>query len=511
MTSFTDLDLILRRWTRWMRLRLALTWGGRGLAMGFFLALAVGVTGLLGARLLRGEFLLLVGILAFGAALLASVLAFFWPLPPLKAARIFDRVFRLQERISTAWELRQSPSTPLVERQLEDALTAARAVQPRRDLPLRLGLLETALTVVFALLIGLVWSRGETWFQAAEQSRAAQQAIEAQSRQIEEILRQIETSETLTEEQKRALSEPLQEALESLQENPSQEGAVSILAGTGEKLQALSDPQAQQMSEALQQAGESLAAQEGSPLEAVGRELAQGNAANAASQLSQIDVSQLSQSEKEQLASQLEQMAQALSATNPQLASQLNQAAQALRNGDDSAAQQALQSAAQTLARSGQQLAFSQTASQLAQGMSEGAGRVLAAGGGSQSGENAGGAGAGNGSGMNEGGMGNEAGGSPIPQDNGPGDGGESAFEKIFASSLLGGGDGSDVSLPGSGADGTTIGSAPSTNTNPGQTSVPYNEVYAQYNEIIQQAIESGEIPFEFIQLILDYFNSLEP
>jgi hypothetical protein len=519
MSTFTDLSHILHRWTRWIRLRLALTWGLRGLAIGLLLALIVGTVGLLGARLLRDEFLALVGILAFSVSLLAGTLAFFWPLPPGKAARVFDRVFRLKERVSTALELREATPTPLIEQQLEDTLAAAKRVQPRRDLPLRLKTLESALALVFALMIGLLLWRGETWFLAAEHNRAVQQAVDEQARQIEEILSQIEGDESLTDEQKRALSKPLREALEGLQADPSQESAVSILASAGEKLQALSDPQAKQMAESLQRAGEQLASQEGSPLEAVGRELAQGNAVNAAAQLSQMDVSRLSAAEREQLASQLEQMSETLASSNPQLASQLNQAAQALQNDDLAAAQQALQDAAQTLARAGQQLTYSQTAGQLAQQMGQGAGQVLAAGGGqspSQTGsgvaqDGQSGGGSGQGSGMSDSSSGNEAGNSPIPQDNGSGDGGQSAYEQIYAPSLLGGEGGATVNLPNSGADGTTVGTGPSSPSDAGQLTVPYNEAYAEYNEIIQQAIESGTVPLEFIQLILDYFNSIAP
>ena len=37
--------------------------------------------------------------------LLAAAVAYLWPIQPLKAARYFDRVFHLNERVSTALEL----------------------------------------------------------------------------------------------------------------------------------------------------------------------------------------------------------------------------------------------------------------------------------------------------------------------------------------------------------------------------------------------------------------------
>ena len=521
MSTITHLTHILADWIRWMRARRALTWTLRGFAVGLAFAIAVGLLGLRQAWFLRGEFLATVSAVALGTALLAGFAAYVWPIHPLRAARTFDRVFHLDERVSTALELNQNGTLPtrMIQQQLDDALASARDVQPRRQLPLRLKTLEGFLALVLALLLALVYARGGTWFTAASHQRAVQQAVDEQAEKIEEILKQIESNDALTEEQKRALSQPLEEALRGLQNNPSQEGAVSILTSTSEKLQALSDPQAQKISEALQNAGETLASQEGSPLEGVGQELAKGNAVNAATQLSQIDVSQLSPAEQEQLASQLETLANSVASTNPQLAAQLNQAAQALQNGDTAAAQQALDAASESLAQAGQQLTYSQTATQLATQMGQGAGQVLAAGGGQQagagttpSGDNAGGAGSGRGSGgSDESGSGNEVGSSPIPQNNGAGDGGQSGYEQIYAPNLIGGENGENVNLPNSGEDGATVGEGPTDPGAPGASLVPYNEALPEYEAANQQAIESGAVPFEFIQIILDYFDSLTP
>lgn len=528
MKTFSELSRILNGWIRWLRIRRGVIWALRGLMIGLSLSLIFGLVGLLQTRLLRAEFLALIAALAFTGFLVTSLVAVFWPVPHLKAARAFDLEFHLNERISTALELhqrRENIPDEMLQKQLADALAAAKTVQPQRDLPLRIKPLEGLTALALMLLLGVLYTRGEAWFVAAQQARNVQQAVAQQTEKLEEILKQVETNPALTDDQKKALSAPLQQALNDLKENPSLESSVSTLTSTGDKLQELTDPQAGQSSQALQQAGTELAKQEGSPLQAVGEQLAQGNPLAAASELANTDLSKLSPQEAAQTASQLEQLAQAVQGANPQLAQQLNQAAQALKNGDSAAAQQALNQAAQSMAQAGQQQAMNQAAGQAAQQMQQGAGQVLAAGGGQQSaqtgqtpgssqnpqnGANSG-AGSGKGTGQNPQSNGAEAGSKPIPQNNGAGDGGETSYEQIYAPSLLGGEGGPQVNLPTTPGEGEVIGQGPITPGENGQSLVPYNQVLAQYEQVNRKAIENGEIPFEFTQIIRNYFDSLKP
>lgn len=542
MLSITDLNQTLITWTRRLRLKRALTWSLRGLIVGLVLSLILGSLGLYQARLLRDEFLVLILSLSLLTPLLFGLTAYLWRIQPLTAARRFDLLFHLEERVSTALELNRHPEhvpPEILSLQLADAITASRNVNPGRALPLELKLREGLLALLFVALIGLVWLRGESWFTAAQQARAVQHAVEQQSTQIEELIKQIEANENLTESQKQALTEPLKEAQQALQNNPSLESSVSVLTSAGEQLQALSDPQSQAMSEALKETGNQLSKQDGSPLQSVGQQLAEGNAINAANELANIDLTQLSSSEQQQLADQLDALAQSLQSTNPQLASQLSQAAEALRNGDTATAQQALNQAAQSMAQAGQQIASSQIASQAASQMQQGAGQVLAAGGGqgqqlanqggqgnqpgqgqgqgqgsNQSNQTSGNGGAGSGSGSDAGTnpTGSEAGTDPIAQNNGPGDGGVTTYEQIYAPQLLGGEGGPQVGLPPSDQNGgDVIGQGPTTPGEPGTSTVPYSEVYSQYEQINNQAMENSDIPPSFIQIIKNYFDSLKP
>jgi hypothetical protein len=528
MTTINNLSQTLGQWIRWMRLQRALTWSLRGLAIALGLSLLVGGLGLYQAKLLKQEFLTLIIFCIVALPVAFAIAAYFWRVQTMQAARYFDRAFHLKERVSTALELQnENHSAEMIQKQLEDAVKASRRVKPSRDLPLRFPKLDLALALVFAALIGTLWFRGETLFAAASQQRAVEEAIAAEQAKIEEIIKEINTSESLTDEQKEALAKPLEDALKELKDNPSMEGAVSTLVSTSEELKALSDQQVFQTQQALTQTGSSLAAQEGTPLEAVGKDLAKGNFAGAAADLANMDLSQMSAEELQKLAEQLEAMASSLSATNPQMAQQLMNAAQAIRSGDIASAQQAISSVASQMVQAGQQIAASQIANQAAGQLHQGAGQVLAAGGGQtpsqggalaqsgssqQSGQSNGGSGSGSGSGSapqsNQ--AGSEASSAPIEQNNGPGDGGESTYEQIYAPSLLGGAGGDMLGVPTSGDDGEVIGPSPTT-AEDGQSLVPYTEVYSQYNQFNRQALENGEVPVQFMDVIRNYFGSLQP
>lgn len=105
---------------------------------------------------------------------------------------------------------------------------------------------------------------------------------------------------------------------------------------------------------------------------------------------------------------------------------------------------------------------------------------------------------------------GGEAAGLPFAP-NASSDGGERLYEQIHAPTLAGGEGGPEVGLPGTGEGGELVGVTGTNPSEPGGSQVPYSEVYPQYEEINNQVIESGQIPAQFIQIIRDYFNALEP
>jgi hypothetical protein len=470
-------------------------------------------------------------------------------------------VFGLRERTSTALELAHAPRFPrhapeLVQQQLEDALAAARQVKPRTRLPLRFRRVEILAAFLLVAGVTLIWAWGGPYFQAAFQQRAVQGAIRQQAAQIEALRSQIEADPALSPEQREALTRPLQEALEKLRSAESMEQAVSALHGAEEQLRELSSTGALEQARGLQKAGNGLSRQEGSPLQSFGESLAGGDFLEAAQEIQSLDPAGMSAEEAAALADQLEEIAGALEATDVELAQQLRAAAAAIREGDAAAAQQALQRASRALAEAGQQIHQAQVAGQAAaqaaqgqqrviqagrsaqggqagnqpgsqagqqpgnqpggqasagQGQGQGAGQGSSQGSGSQPGGNSGG-GAGRGEGGGDSGPGPEAGDDPIQQDNGPGDGGERAYEPIYAPQHLGGSGGAEVAVPGSGQPGDQVlGQGNTAPGSPGDSSVPYVEVLPFYEEAYRQAIESGNVPVFLRDIVRAYFSSLQP
>ncbi|MBN1303100.1 MAG: hypothetical protein JXA13_01600 [Anaerolineales bacterium] len=527
MTELSNLTHILNTWIRWRRTRQGAAWSVRGLLLGLVLALLLGIPSVLQARLLRTEFALLVVLLPAGVTLFAGLAAVIWPVDSRQAARRFDIVFHLDERVSTALEIGQPGSNDpdsILHKQLRDALSAAERVDPYRQYRLPFLKLESLLCLVLVLVSLLFFFQGEAWFQAAQLARALQAETAEQAEAIEEILTETEENPNLTESQIRQLSQPLQEALQGLEESQTMAGSIAALNSSRQKLEALSDPQSQQLSQALRTTGQQLAGQEGSPLQPIGQNLAEGDFIAAAAELANLDPDSLNSAENQALAGQLQQMAESLASSNPELASRLNQAAQALQNGDPDAARQALAQAGNSLADSGQQVLFSQAASQAASQLGHSAGQILAAGGGQSSslqasqpgqagnqngssGSSGSGSGSSDGTGTNAGGTGNDA-----IDNNAVGDGGETTYEQIHVPSLLGGEDGPLVGLPENGDEGgDPIRETLSLPSDSGESVVPYTEILPEYDEINRQAIESGEIPLQFLELIRTYFDSLEP
>lgn len=522
---------ILDGWMLRYRLRRALVWGLRGLALCLALALAAGAALLFAARLLPLEYALLLLLPALGGLLGGAALGLAWPFPRERAARFFDRQFGLQERVSTALELAGSVLDELGERQLQDALASARAVGPRARLPLRLRPLELVPLLALLLLAPLIPLLGRPAIQAAQQARQVQAAVEREAERLDELISEIEANQRLDEEQRAALLEPLQEARQELEQSASLESALSALSKAEGELQRLQDQNALEQARALQEAGERLGqapgAEEGNPLQAFQEALNRGDFEAAAQALQELELEPGTREEAEADAQLLEQAAGALEGAQPALAAQLRQAARALREGDPQAAGQALNAAGRQVAETGQAAEAARAASQAAGQLRQGQQSVAASGGQNQPGQQGGSQGGSgqqgqanqgtSGSGTGEGGpetaQGPEAPAVPIQSGNQPGDGGErEADPPVYAPERLGAGEGQEVVLPGNEeGGGQQIGQGgvlPGENTS---SQVPYSEVYADYAAEYYRAIESGQVPPALRDLVRQYFSSLEP
>ncbi len=553
--ALTELNRHLDRWLRRYRLQRAVRWSLRGAAAALALALAITLIAVLRGMLLQAEFVLVtMGLMLIGL-IGAAAIGYLWPLDRLTAARRFDRDFGLRERISTALELAHSDrsSSDLAQLQWRDAAVNAAQVNVRRQLPLRVARLDALLTFSLLIAVLIVAWRGESFFQLAAQTRTVQSAIAQEAAKVEELHKQVEADRTLTEEQRREMLEALQETQQRLKEAQSLEQATAVLTQGEKKFESLTSGAAEAQAEALRQAGRNLSQAQGSPLQSFGQNLAEGDFLAAAENLRGLDVSQLSTEERAQLADQLKNMAESLQANDQAMAQQLRDAADALRSGDIQQAQQNLDQAAQAMTQAAQQAARSNVARKVSAQMGQGRQRMIAAGrstqgqsaqanqtgadanaqtgqgsqpgqgtqagpgsaqNGSSSSQGSAGSGSGAGHGSSDSGnaQGPEAGAKPIDQNNGPGDGGETTYEPIYAPQRLGGSGGDTVTLPGSGDPNGPVqsqsGITPGAN-NPSQ--VPYTQVFAAYANAYRAAVDGGQVPPQLRDLIRQYFSSLEP
>jgi hypothetical protein len=546
--TLIDLNRQLDSWLRRYRLQRAVRWSLRGAALALGVAFVITLIAVLRGLLLQAEFIALAISCLLIGTISAALAGYLWPLDRLTAAHWFDRRFGLRERVSTALELAQPDrsSSELEQRQLQDAVATAQRVNVRQQLPLQVKRVDVVFTSVLLIAVLIVAWRGESFFQLAAQTRAVQQAIAGEAAKVEALRQQIATDPKLTEAQRQEMLQALQETQQQLKGAQSLEQATSVLTRGEKKFESLTSAEAEAQTKGLQQAGQRLAQNDGSPLQSFGQNLANGDFLAAAENLRNLDLSQLSTSEVAALADQLEQAAESVQSSNPKLAQQLRDAAAAARNGDAQQAQQALDQAAQSMTQTAQQTARSNVARKVTAQLGQGRQRMIAAGrsaqgqtaqgnqsgagnqsgqgnptqpgsgqnGSSAQGNSNGGAGSGAGKGTGDSGnaTGSEAGGKPIDQNNGPGDGGEAPYEPIYAPQRLGGNAGDTVTLPGSGDNSGDVtgqsGITPGTDT-PSQ--VPYSQVFARYANAYRQAIDSGQVPPQMKDLIRQYFSSLEP
>ncbi|MBI3763778.1 MAG: hypothetical protein HY260_18190 [Chloroflexi bacterium] len=531
-----NLDLWLLR----LRFRDAVQWGVRGLSAGLAAGLGFALMARLKPLFTVSELINVCAGFAVGGLLLFVFTAWVWPRSKFNAAQYFDRVFGLKERTSTALEIGAGKVTApdwLVERQLRDALSVAEEVDPGDGLPIHIPRVEWLLALVLLASIAASLAVPNPQDPVLAQQRAVEAAIKQAVQQIETTRRNVQNNPALTDDQKKDIAQPLEEAQRQLQQgNLTREQAVAVLTQSERQLQQLSDPTAQAQSQALQNAGQGL--QNNATTEQLGKDLASGDLQAAARDLANLDVSKLSQTEQQNLANELQQAANAVQATNQQLASQLQQAANALRSGNTQAAQQALNQASQTLSQTAQQLAQSQAASAAAGQVGQSRQTVARAGqaqpgaggqgqqgqqgaggqgqgqqgqGSSQTqGQGPGGGGAGRGEGNGQS-QGSQAG-NQSSNDNGPGDGGQRGYEPIYAPSRLGGSGGPEVHLPGTGdPNDQVVGQGNTSPQNAGNVTVPYNQVFGEYNQAAHDAIRTGNVPIGLRPVVRDYFSSLQP
>lgn len=529
-----DIQTLKRHLDRWdMRLRVqhSLTWLPRGLLGG----MAVGLLLALAARvwpLLPGEVIILLAGLLLVIGMVGALLGvWLWRRTPLQAARLFDRQFGLRERVSTALELAGGvlpvESETLAERQITQAVRVAGQVDARRGLPLWADWREWAGVLAALLILSLAVFLPNPQDDVLAAQAEVDQAIAEEIEKLEQMREEVLADPALTSEEQQAIVETLDEAIETLsQPGISQEEAVAALDTTQQELRDLSEQFAQERQQALEEASGLF---DGTKAQEFAEALQNGDFAAAAEALENLDLDNLTPEEQQELAESLAEAAEALAESNPELAESLGEAAEALANGDTASAEAALDEAAGEVAEAG----GSSTAEvdELADEAGKGEADVAQAGRGQASqpgqgemgqaqpgqggsseeqGEGQGSSGAGRGE--DEGADGGGTAGDPMETDNGPGDGGETPADDIYAPQRIGGEGGEDVDVPGDPGAGKPTGNEGDFANNPeGESTVNYWDVWADYERAINEALENGYIPLSLREIIRRYFLRLDP
>ncbi len=537
---FEELKQQLRQWNGRRQMRDALLWLPRGLLAGLLLGVVLATVARFRPLLTNQETGYAAGGLALLGLLLAALILLLRRTDLLQQARFADRQFLLKERASTAVEIhtQRLEATPtFADLQLNDTLTAVQRVDAATMLPFKINRQDWLVVLLALILLGTSVLLPNPQESALLKSRAIQESIEEQVEALEALQEEIIQNPELTDEQQEELLEPIQSALEGLQEGSlSQEEAVATLSEAEADLRELAAENDQtNLQQSLQDAGQPLADNQNSA--SLGQNLQNGNLSQAGAAAAQLadSLPTLSDEELAELAQDLAETAASLQDVDSELAAQLAAAAEALQNGDIAAAQQALQQAAGTLQQRAQSSAAASQANAAASQLGEGRQEVAQAGQGSQAGqgEQAEGSGQGEGEGQGQGqgggqgqgqgsgegsgqGEGTGQGGNQGVGQGGPGPGGGHA-ENVYAPDLvdLSGFEGEDIELPAeciaNPADCGGLLSENPTEFGDEQSIVPYEQVFGDYQDAANEALADDYIPLGLKGYIRDYFSSLEP
>jgi len=460
-------------------------------------------------------------------------------------ARLVDLELRLKERLSTAYELEnkypnQISSQPvnqpsnLPSFQYNDALATAANIEPRHAFPLR-WLYRPILGSVGLLIAVLILLYLPNPMDTVLAERAAvEKAAQEQAEKVEDLKEGIERSQELTPELRAELLLKLEELSLKLRENPGdRQKALVDISKMEDELRRQLDPNAdlrRASLEAITSQLQSFARQENpntaTPSEALDQiagELANLNASDRQAPVETLAqmAAQAAQSGDQVLAQALAAMSQSVlsgdSEATIRAAGQVNQAMD--QSQSDLAVQSTLAQSLSQLQNISQSMAQAgQTGAQIASqkpghGNNLGQGKTL---------------GQGNTPGQGQSGQGQSGGGTKadtLPPGTGAGQAGRpedmdtgahagDLGEEIFIPWDRRPNQGEQMVIPGKDTGQGETANRENLNPSGGQLGpalIPYKQVYTQYIEAAQQAINSSDIPTAYRDLVRDYFTNLEP
>ena len=433
-----------------------------------------------------------IGILfcAFGAAL--------WYRPSFaRSAHYIDTQLALQDRISTALELRDD-STPISVLQRRDALRQLRKHAPTATISLRPGRIRLLLFGIAAIVIVVLILVPNPMNTFLQQQAALQARLNRQIAAINQTRLVIDNQATISAQERALIDKILRDALARLQQSSSQEQAQQGLAQAQSQLNQLRDPQAIQKAQARANASALLQDSSNANLSNTGKALASGDskALNRSLQNLTSQIANMTPAQRAQLAQQIER-ASSQGQNNSQLSSALHQLAKAVADDNPSEVSDASKTLESAASQDSANTATNKSIDQASQSL-QNAANALAISTDSSTSQS------GNqnqtpGQGKNPG--------QTIAPGQGQGISGQSGQNNTNNNS----GKNEQVFVPGQVGSGTSnISVDGSTGTVQSGNSVPYSRVIAQYAQMAHDAIQNSDIPPDMKNLIQDYFNSLE-
>ncbi|MEO1645034.1 MAG: hypothetical protein AAFR67_07590, partial [Chloroflexota bacterium] len=352
----TELEALVSEWNARWRLRRAVLYFPRVMIAAMIVAMIISVV-IATLRLLPAPQMLFVTGVGFGATLALVLSAIgIWSRDGIEAARQFDTLFDLQERLTTAYELiegRISTTDALAERQLRDTVKRAKTVDANEAMPLDskgwdwVAMLFTLIFMIFILIFATL-----STINVGQEGNSAQTtaAINAAADTARDITEGVATDSALSPEERQSLLESTEQTIDEL-ENPDIDTDESFAAMSDlesdlrEQVESIRED-VQDSETSLQNAANALSGEQDDPSEmSAGDETLSDTLTDISDSLDTATAE-----EQAELEQRLEEAAAALEEENNALAEDLQAAADALNSGDTAGAQQSLEDAAQAAA-----------------------------------------------------------------------------------------------------------------------------------------------------------------
>src|SRR5579884_4023640 len=192
------------------------------------------------------------------ACLLATLAMALWLSPSIEGAtHIVDSHLKLQDRLGTAWEMRDQAST-LAVLQRRDALQQLKQHTPAATFSFRLRRSSLLASLIALLVLALLIVLPNPMNTIVREQAAFQAKVAQQVKAIDKVRHDIAKQSNLTPSQKKQIDQVLQNLQKQLQQAKNENQAQQVIANAQSQLDQLRDPQAANKLQGQLGAGSSL-------------------------------------------------------------------------------------------------------------------------------------------------------------------------------------------------------------------------------------------------------------